>query len=503
MKPAHHPSLYQINTRVLLGELPRTHGALATLDEIPDAYLDQIAARGFEWVWFLGVWQTGPLGRDVSRTRPEWRRGFQAALPDLSEEDITGSPFAIQNYRVHSDFGGDEALARLRQRLKQRGLRLLLDFVPNHTALDHPWVEQHPEYYIHGSAADLAREAHNYCRLPTQHGRLIFAHGRDPYYPGWPDTLQLNYRSATLRQAMMAVLSGIGQLCDGVRCDMAMLLLPEVIRLTWGDLSIPSDRTMPVDESFWPEALARVRAQEPKFLFLAEVYWDMEWTLQQQGFDYTYDKRLYDRLERREAAGVRDHLRADVGFQGRLVRFLENHDEPRAAAAFPSAVHWAASILTYLTPGMHFFHEGQLEGRRVQVSMHLGRRPAEPPDPRVQGFYNDLLLLLKRPLVRQGNWQLLECRPAWGGNVSFSQFVAFAWQGADERLLVVVNFGPEQGQCYVNLAGATDFAGEYAFKDLLGSASYERSAVDLVTRGLYLDLPAWHYHVFDWKKTTP
>jgi alpha amylase-like protein len=114
---------------------------------------------GFDWIRFLSVWQTGPIGKRVSRSNPEWRREFMETLPDLRESDIGGSGFAITGYTVHPELGGEAALARLRERLRGRGLRLMLDFVPNHTALDHPWVETHPEYYVAGSEADLARTA--------------------------------------------------------------------------------------------------------------------------------------------------------------------------------------------------------------------------------------------------------------------------------------------------------------------------------------------------------
>src|SRR5437773_7011862 len=108
---------------------------------------------------------------------------------------------------------------------------------------------------------------------------------------------------------------------------------------------------------------------------MAAVYWDLEWVLQQQGFADTYDKRLYDRLHQRDARGVAGHLQADLDFQRKSVRFLENHDEPRAAEAFPPGVHEAAAVLTHLAPGLHFFHEGELEGRRRKASLHLARRP--------------------------------------------------------------------------------------------------------------------------------
>ncbi len=492
-----YPSLYQVNTPVWLGELSQRLGRPATLHDVPDPWLDELAELGFDLLWPLGVWQTGEHGRAASRTHPDWRREAADQLPDLADEDFVSSPFAVTAYRVSADFGGDEALAHLRERLRGRGLRLLLDFVPNHTAIDHPWVWEHPEYYLTCDDGDLAREPHNHCRVPTRDGPRVLAYGRDPYFPGWPDTVQLNYRSAALRRAMIGELLSVADRCDAVRCDMAMLLLPDIIRRVWGEKSLPADGTPPVDAPFWPEAIARARAAHPEFVFLAEVYWDLEWALQQQGFDYTYDKRLYDRLHDRDAAAVRAHLRAELDFQAKSVRFLENHDEPRAASAFPPDVHRAAAVVAFLVPGLRLFHEGQLEGRRRRVSMHLGRRPAEVADEGVRQFYGRLLECLKRPAVRDGRWRLLECRPAWAGNPTADQFLAFAWDAAGERLLVVVNYGPAPGQCYVRLPWS-DLGGARArLRDRLGEAVYERDGDELAERGLYLDVPAWQPHVFD------
>ena len=487
MSDLRYPSLYQINTRVWLTALSQKLGRAATLDDVPDAELDRLAKLGFDWVWFLSVWQTGPAGQRVSRANAEWRSEFQATLPDLQEADIAGSGFAITSYTVHQQLGGDAALARLRERLRQRGLRLLLDFVPNHTGLDHHWVEEHPEYYIAGNELDLIQAPKNYTWARRQHGDLLLAYGRDPYFPGWPDTLQLNYGNPGMQEALTGELLKIAGQCDGVRCDMAMLVLPDVFARTWGIQVQP----------FWPQATQRVRAKVPDFCFMAEVYWDLEWTLQQQGFDYTYDKRLYDRLREGHARPVREHFHAGLDYQNKLARFLENHDEPRAAATFSPDVHEAAAVITFLAPGLRFFHQGQFQGRQKRISPHLVRAPEEPIDQRLEQFYNRLLAVLRQPVVREGEWRLLDCVPAWEDNWTCDSFVAFAWQGAGgDWLLAAVNYAPNQSQCYVRLPFADLGNGQWRLHDLIGDVTYDREGDDLQARGLYLDEPPWRAHVF-------
>lgn len=490
MPPNHdtpNPSLYQINTRVWLTDLGRKLGRPATLDDVPDTDLDQLSQLGIDWVWLLSVWQTGLAGRQISRNQPQWRREFEETLPDLRDEDIAGSGFAITAYRVPDALGGDKALARLRKRLQNRGLRLMLDFVPNHSALDHPWVEAHPEFYVAGKSDDLAREPQNYTRVQRKAGSLILAHGRDPYFPGWPDTLQLDHSQPSTQEAMIAELTQVASLCDGVRCDMAMLLLPEVFQRTWGKSIQP----------FWPKAIQQVREHVPGFRFMAEVYWDLEWNLQQQGFDYTYDKRLYDRLRKGSAQPVREHLCAGLDFQHKLARFLENHDEPRAAATFQIDTHQAAAVATYLSPGLRFFQQGQFEGHKKHISPHLCRGPKETPDPALEAFYQRLLAVLRQPVARDGKWQLLECAPAWDGNWTSACFLASSWSlPAGDRLLLAVNYAPNQSQCYVRLP-FDDLAGSHwRLQDQMGTDVYDRDGHDLSSRGLYLDMPPWKASVF-------
>jgi hypothetical protein len=186
-----------------------------------------------------------------------------------------------------------------------------------------------------------------------------------------------------------------------------------------------------------------------------------------------------------------------LDYQDKLARFLENHDEPRAAATFGPQQHAAAAVLTFLSPGLRFFHQGQLDGRRTRVSPHLGRAPDETDVPALQRFYERLLDILRQPAVRDGAWRLLECGPAFDGNGSSDAFIASMWQGPDGGLLLVaVNYAGSRGQCYVRLPVDRFADGPWRLEDLLSDAAYVRDGRELRSRGLYLDVPAWHCHVF-------
>jgi Alpha amylase, catalytic domain len=484
-----YPSLYQINTRVWLRRLARERGRPVTLADIDAATIDDFARQGFDWIWLLSVWRTGPAGRAISRSNPAWRAEFESVLPDLAEDDICGSGFAITGYTARDELGGDAALSLFRTRLAERGIKLMLDFVPNHTAIDHPWVSIHPEYYVQGSEVLLAGAPQNYLRVETAQGPRILAHGRDPNYPGWPDTLQLDYANSDLQRAELDELKTVAGKCDGVRCDMAMLLLPDVFQRTWGL----------TPEPFWPQATAAVRETHPGFTFLAEVYWDLEWTLQQQGFDYCYDKRLYDRLRTGHAQVLREHLNAGLDYQDKLARFLENHDEPRAASTFAWPQHRAAAAIAFLSPGLRFFQQGESEGARIRVPAHLCRGPVEPIDAESSAFYDRLLLVLKETdAFRNGDWSQLQPLPAWPGNGSADGFVAYAWAGPHGLShVVVVNYAGTSGQCYLVLPFAELRGRRLRLTDMIDDEIYERDGNDLTSRGLYIDQAAWQINVFE------
>jgi hypothetical protein len=302
--------------------------------------------------------------------------------------------------------------------------------------------------------------------------------------------LQLNAFSAGLRQSVVETLANIAGQCDGVRCDMAMLLLNSVFQRTWGARAGQQPPT-----EYWDDIVPAVKRTCPGFLFIAEAYWDLEWELQQHGFDFCYDKRLYDRLEHDTAENVRLHLCANPGYQQKLLRFLENHDEPRAASAFPGAKEEAAAIVTSTLPGARMFHEGQFEGRKVRLPVFLGRRPDEPADKGLQTFYRGLLKAIDVPVFRDGQWQLCE-RSGWPDNPTFQNIVAWTWTKDSERYLVAVNLSDGKAEAQVKVPWPDADGKTWVLTDLLSNAAYERAGSDMLSPGLYVGLDAWGYNLF-------
>jgi len=368
--------------------------------------------------------------------------------------------------------------------LAQRGLRLILDFVPNHVAPDHPWVFEHPAFFVQGTREDLAQAPGAFFEA----GGTVIANGRDPYFPPWQDVAQLNSFSPPLRQAVIETLNSVAEQCDGMRCDMAMLLLNSIFEQTWGGRV-----GGPLPEEYWREVISAVRLQHPSVLFMAEAYWGLEWELQQLGFDYCYDKRLYDRLEHDNAESVRLHLTAGLDYQDKLVRFIENHDEPRAAATFTPEIERVAALTIMTLPGAKLLYEGQFEGRRVRPPVFLARRPVEPIDSELQAFYHQLLAAVKEAGLSKGDWRLCE-RTGWPDNSSYLNLLAWCWSLGEARYLVVVNFSEYRSQARIQLPWDNLARRAWRLTDVLSGDMFEREGDELQLTGLYVDLPAWRFY---------
>lgn len=484
-----HPHLYQIHTWAWLDALSKQAGKNLQLIDIPDAEWDRIQALGFDLVYLLGIWQRSPAGRHIFRTDAAAFRVFDHALPGWNIESVVGSPFSIQDYVPDVRIGDWRQLDAVRAKLHARGMRLILDFVPNHTGPDHVWIDSHPAYFMQGTEADYQRAPAHFHLIDTDDAAPRFiARGRDPYFAPWADTAQLDYAKPATRAALIATLREISQHCDGLRCDMAMLVLNDIFSKTWAHLL--DGKPMPEGE-FWTDAIAALPSD---FLWMAEVYWDMEWRLQQLGFSYTYDKRLYDRLEGAPAHEVRAHLSGDAGYQYRMARFLENHDEPRSAKTFgcvrlPGLVAMLATL-----PGLRFFHQGQFEGKTLHLPMPLNAAADETPDLGLVQTYEKILAIGAQPVFHAGDWRLLDVGP--DTDASHEQLLAYRWRHAEEYKLIVINLAEQAAQGRIRISDELAPATEYRLHDELSGAAYLREKQDLQNNGLYVRLDGHGAHIF-------
>ncbi|MBS1228338.1 MAG: putative alpha-amylase family protein [Proteobacteria bacterium] len=482
-----HPLIYEINTWVWLRELAQKHRQALTLATVPEAEWEAIAALGFDAVWLMGVWERSPAGIAIAMRNKGLIDDFRRALPDFAAPDNVGSPYCVRRYVVDRQLGGPAGLAIARSRLGERGLRLILDFVPNHVAPDHPWVSTHPEYFVKGNADDATNHPASFIEAEG----AVFACGRDPFFPAWPDVLQLDAFAPGLRQAVFETLAEIAAQCDGIRCDMAMLMLNAVFERTWESRA----SAKPADD-YWQALIPAIKEKHREFKFIAETYWDLEWELTQQGFDYCYDKKLYDRLEHGDAESVRMHLLADSAYQQKMLRFIENHDEPRAAAVFSPRKERAAALATLTLPGAKLLHEGQFEGRKLRLPVFLGRRPAEPVDHDLAAFYARLLKAIDRDVFHLGQWRLCE-RNGWPDNQSCQGILAWCWVHGDERYLIIVNYQPQTAQAKISVPWDELRGKEWRLKDQLSDQSYDRNGSEMRYVGLYVDLLPWQCHLFE------
>src|SRR5271170_6431617 len=237
------PVIYEVNTAIWLGDLSRAAGRRVTLADVPASAWDDVTPGGIDAVWLMGVWERSPAGLELANANQELLASFRDALPDLRSQDVIGSPYCVRGYVADQRFGGPEGLAAARAALAARGVRLVLDYVPNHVAPDHPWVMSDPELFVRGSEDDLRADPAGWVAAAGQ----VLAHGRDPYFPPWPDVVQLNAFSPALRAATVETLADIASQCDGIRCDMAMLMINDIFAKTWGTRVGPAP-----PEEFWP-----------------------------------------------------------------------------------------------------------------------------------------------------------------------------------------------------------------------------------------------------------
>jgi glycosidase len=425
--------LYEINAHVYLNKLSSKYNKQLELGDVPDEEIKKLANLGIAGIWLMGVWQRSPKSVYIGKQDVGLQGAFVKILPDMQDEDFIGSAYSVHEYRVDKKLGGENSLAILRRKLNKYNIDLILDFVPNHTAPDHPWVVKHPDFYIQGSKEELAKDPSSFIDC----GGVILANGKDPQYAPWSDVVQVNAFSAGYRKEVVNTLNKMAKICDGVRCDMAMLMMNKIFVKTWGKKAGLAPK-----KDFWLDIISAVRKNRLDFIFLAEAYWDTEEELIDQGFDFCYDKTLYDLLLEGDNQKVEEHLDKTHKYQARLARFIENHDEERASLAYTKK-HRAAAIIIATLPGLWLFHDGQAEGYRTKIPVHLARGPEEDIDQELYKYYEKILRTIAKWNISGCNWQLIK-----NDNKNL-----FSWEWVNKSVthLVLVNYSDSNARIRIPL----------------------------------------------------
>ncbi|KYQ99996.1 hypothetical protein DLAC_03492 [Tieghemostelium lacteum] len=482
--------MFEISTRPWLYNLSQQYNKnISTIADIPMEEFQKLKDMGFDMIWMMGVWALGEYGLNYDRTNGPLLQMYQQVLPGCQTDDIIGSPYAVTNYSINPSIGSTQDLINLRKQLNEMGLLLMLDFVPNHTAVDCEFTTTNPEYYIQAPKGTQP-PFNNNSYLPNG-----IAYGSAGWGAPWYDTAQLNYWNPDTVKIRIEELLSVAQYADAIRCDMAYLLLNELIGQNWQEQLQSWGYTQPSQE-FWELAIGIVKNVYPDIIFLAEVYHPWEENLQQLGFDYTYDKMLHDYLGGGQINQIQDWISGhSVDFLSHSAHFIANHDEPRGATFFGS--WWrsdAAALVTYTVPGLRFFWWGDFEGYKNPLDIHLRREEEEPAIATAMGFYQNFTSIVSDPVFKYGTFEYLNVT---GSNQAYL-LIAYKWSYQGEKRLCVLNFSDQEASGSIVLDDATPINGNdtIPLTDLLSGTTYYRNVNDLNSTGLFVIINSWYGQIF-------
>jgi glycosidase len=489
-----NPRILEINTRVWINQF----GKNKNLSTIPDDIIDYWKENGFDLIWLMGIWKNNKEIVKEFCFEPGLIAAYNDSLKDWKNDDVIGSPYSIDKYEVNPALGTLENLLLLKERLNKKGIKLILDFVSNHFSAKSSLIWSNKEIFLEADEFLFKNDPYTFYKSPANEDEYL-AHGRDPFFPPWKDTAQINIYSSEARNFMIDILLNLTDVCDGVRCDMAMLPLNNIFYNTWIGVLKKYGFEKP-EKEFWEEAILTVKKKRKDFLFIAETYWDLEWQLQNLGFDYTYDKRLTDRLGGSDLHSIRDHLHAEEAYQQKSVRFLENHDEERAIVKFGRERSLAAAVIISTIPGMIFYFDGQCVGKKIKLPLQLGREPVEKKDEKVKEFYDKLLYITKSEIFKNGDWKILEPFAGGDNDDSYQNLLAWQWRLGNEVRLVIVNYNNSTSRC--RLKFDLDISNEeVVLSDILNETEYKRSKKEIIEKGLFVELKSFNSHIFSFTKS--
>ncbi|OGS49907.1 MAG: hypothetical protein A3J79_11215 [Elusimicrobia bacterium RIFOXYB2_FULL_62_6] len=491
-----NPHLIEINARLWLKSLRKKYTQPEmTLSSIPEDELLQLRHLGIDILWLMGVWEPSPESARIAKANAALAESVKKISPELGAESLGASPYAIHGYKLNQELGFEWELKALREKLNSMGMKLFLDFVTNHAAKDNPFILECPDCFIQGDPEDVKAHPDWFFEVEINGKKTNIAYGRDPNFAPWSDTAQYNYFNPVTREKRLELLLELADLCDGVRCDMVMLTLNDIHESTWGKILSKMGYAKPAEE-FWAHSIRTVKEKYPEFVFLAEVYWGLEWQVQLMGFDYTYDKVTYDRLRCMGAEEVKGHLRAEKLYQKRSVRFIDNHDEVPSIEVFGKEKSFAAAVIISTIKGLRFFSDLQLEGVRHKVPLQLDGIWERTPDQAVRRFYEKLLKITDHPAFHGGEWNLLEVRQCDPQNQTNKNILAWTWTQRRTIKIVAVNYSNSVSCGTVNTTVKSSGDAATLFEEL--SDRFFSFKTEELAGGLKLQqMPPFSAYIFD------
>ncbi|HED07030.1 MAG TPA: glycosidase [Ignavibacteria bacterium] len=484
-----NPKLYEINTRVWIKQF----GKDIKLSEIPVEYFENLKRKGFDYIWLMGVWKI-PEENIKYALSPDLIKTYKKCLHDWKPEDVIGSPYAIDSYQLNPSLGNFDDILILKTKLNSIGLKLILDFIPNHFGADSSVVKSFPHLFLQGNEQLLKENPTSYFRSNTK-GKIILAHGKDPFFPAWSDTAQVNYFSEQTRKYMIEQLIQLTGYCDGVRCDMAMLPMNNIFQNTWPGPINKFNLKKPKTE-FWYDAIKQVKKVKPNFTLIAEVYWDLEAELQDLGFDYTYCKHYLDMFINNDVFGITNNLKSDFNYLKKLVLFLENHDEDRAVTALGSNKSMAAVVSFLTMPGMKLIYDGQLEGKKIKYPVQLGRTSVEKGSKTIKDFYTKILSIVSNDVYNKGKFFVLQPGIFNEQDESNKNILAWYWHYKNEIKITVVNYSSRHSKCKIKIP-CNSLPEKVVLKDMLTKANLRMTSKKLNDKGFVVQLKGYQSRIIE------
>lgn len=420
-------SLLEITTRPFLYIISQKYSRQITkINQIPESEFDEWKNKGFDWIWMMGIWQIGEYGLNHDRTNPNRIKKYNQICPDWKPEDVIGSPYSIVSYTINPELGTEDDILWLRKELNQRGMKLMLDFVPNHTAFDSYEItkENKIDFYVHFpdnvdiKEANLTEE--QFERIYGPH-KIAFAGCLD--WKPWTDVAQLNYMNEEMRKSRIEILMKIASQCDGIRCDVADAILNDAFWKKW-HFELEKSGYSQLTTEFWADSISAVKSKYKNCIFLAESNYDSNGELKKCGFDYVYDRLVFTQFEKEEKFDFKviENVVNDPEIH-RYSHMIENHDECRSlkTCSYDPIKEHCAAIIALTIPGLHFFNQDQWCGYRYEIGVHLRRAIKEEPNNEFITFYNKLFNILKMDILRSGNYSVIKLK-------DFSEKSVLSWK---------------------------------------------------------------------------